>query len=238
MTSCKEILEYIELVEGNEPRACKEQHALVKMIRRIFETEDIKVDTEQLEKYTGLARYFSFKELFPWEKFLMALWDCTYTPEGQPRFDTLFCMIGRGGGKDAFIAVDALALTSPYNPVGHYDVDICANNGEQATRPVIDIVEALEGKQEQKLKKFYEHTKQRVQGRKNLGVIRGRTNNPKGRDGMRSGKIILNEVHAYQNYDNIKVFTTGLGKVECPRTGIFTSNGDVNDGPLDAYLAR
>lgn len=236
--NCKEILDYIELIEKNEPRACKEQHALVKFVRKVFDTEDLTVNSDQLEKYTGMARYFSFGELFPWEKFLMALWDCTYTKDGEPRFDTLFFMGGRGSGKDAFIAIDALALTSPYNPIDHYDVDICANNGEQATRPVIDIVEALEGKYEKKLKKYYSHTKEIVKGRQNLGVIKGRTNNPKGRDGMRSGKIVLNEVHAYQNYDNIKVFTTGLGKVDCPRTGIFTSNGDVNDGPLDDYIAR
>ena len=36
-----EILEYIEQVENNAPRACKEQHALVALIRRVFATEDI-----------------------------------------------------------------------------------------------------------------------------------------------------------------------------------------------------
>ena len=69
-------------------------------------------------------------------------------------------------------------------------------------------------------------------------MIKGRTNNPKGRDGMRSGKVVFNEVHAYENYDNIKVFITGQGKVAQPRVGIFTSNGEISDGPLDAYLDR
>lgn len=55
---------------------------------------------------------------------------------------------------------------------------------------------------------------------------------------MRSGKVIFNEVHQYENYDNIKVFTTGQGKVAQPRRGYFTSNGDISDGPLDDYLAR
>ncbi len=55
---------------------------------------------------------------------------------------------------------------------------------------------------------------------------------------MRSGKVIFNEVHQFENYDNIKVFITGQGKVAQPRVGIFTSNGDVSDGPLDDYLAR
>ena len=105
--------------------------------------------------------------------------------------------------------------------------------------PVLDLVNTLElPKNEAKLKRFYYHTKELVQGRKNRGVVKGRTNNPKGRDGMRSGMVIFNEVHQFENYNNIKVFITGQGKVAQPRVGIFTSNGEVNDGPLDDYLAR
>lgn len=234
-----EVREYIELVENGPHRVCREQKALAGLVRRVLETEDVFVDTQQLSRYMGLAKYFPFKELFPWERFIVALWDCTYKPDGLPRWKTLFCMLGRGAGKDGVIAFDSFASVSPYNPVAHYDVDICANNEEQAKRPVQDIIEALETPaNEAKLKRFYYHTKEVVQGRKNKGCIKGRTNNPKGRDGMRSGKTIFNEVHAYQNYDNIKVFITGQGKVAQPRVGIFTSNGEVNDGPLDDYLAR
>lgn len=240
--SCKipvEVQNYINLVETGMYRCCKEQHSLVAYIQKVFESEELYVDEEQLRHYMGLAKYFPFKKLFPWQEFLIALWDCTYKADGTPRWKTLFCMLGRGAGKDGTIAFDAFAAVSPYNPVGHYDVDICANNEEQAMRPVLDIIETLEMPgTETKLNKFYYHTKEVVQGRRNKGCIKGRTNNPKGRDGMRSGKTIFNEVHAYQNYDNIKVFITGQGKVAQPRVGIFTSNGEVNDGPLDDYLAR
>lgn len=240
--SCKipaEVQNYINLVETGMYRCCKEQHSLVAYIQKVFESEELYVDEEQLRHYLGLAKYFPFKKLFPWQEFLIALWDCTYKADGAPRWKTLFCMLGRGAGKDGTIAFDAFAAVSPYNPVSHYDVDICANNEEQAMRPVLDIIETLETPgTETKLNKFYYHTKEVVQGRRNKGCIKGRTNNPKGRDGMRSGKTIFNEVHAYQNYDNIKVFITGQGKVAQPRVGIFTSNGEVNDGPLDDYLAR
>lgn len=240
--SCKipaEVQNYINLVETGLYRCCKEQHSLVAYIQKVFESEELYVDEEQLRHYLGLEKYFPFKKLFPWQEFLIALWDCTYKADGAPRWKTLFCMLGRGAGKDGTIAFDAFAAVSPYNPVGRYDVDICANNEEQAMRPVLDIIETLEMPgTETKLNKFYYHTKEVVQGRRNKGCIKGRTNNPKGRDGMRSGKTIFNEVHAYQNYDNIKVFITGQGKVAQPRVGIFTSNGEVNDGPLDDYLAR
>lgn len=233
-----EILEYIELVESDSPRACPEQHALAQHIRKCFETEDLTVDLVQLEKYMGLQKYFPFK-LFPWQKFVIALWDCTYTADGMPRWDTFFGLVARGAGKDGLIAYDSACSISPYCESARYDVDICANDEEQATRPVKDLLEVLESpKWEAKLNKHYYHTKELIQGRRNKGVMKGRTNNPKGRDGMRSGKIIFNEVHQYQTYDNIKVFITGQGKVKNPRAGYFTSNGHVNDGPLDDKLAQ
>lgn len=234
-----EVLNYLEAVEADAPRACREQHALAAHIRQCFAEEDLRVDAEQLRHYLGLARYFPYKRLFPWQEFLTALWNCTYTAEGRPRWKTLLCMVGRGAGKDGYIAFDSMCSVSPYNPVGHYNVDICANNEEQAMTPVLDLVATLESPDhEKKLKRFFYHTKELVQGRENKGVIKGRTNNPKGRDGMRSGKIIFNEVHQFENYNNIKVFVTGQGKVAQPRVGIFTSNGEINDGPLDDYLAR
>lgn len=234
-----EVLRYIQAVESDNPKACKWQHALVAHVRRCFEAEDIHVDTVQLQKYLGLVKYFPFDRLFPWEEFLLALWDCTYRADGLPRWKTLFVMVGRGAGKDGFIAFDSACSISPYNPVSHYNVDICANNEDQATQPSKDLVEVLESpKWEAKLNRHYYHTKEIIQGRKNKGIMKGRTNNPKGRDGMRSGKVVFNEVHAYENYGNIKVFITGQGKVAQPRVGIFSSNGEVSDGPLDDYLAR
>lgn len=233
------VLRYIELVEADTPRACPEQHALAAYIRRVFATEDIRVDLRQMEKYLGLVKYFPYERLFPWEEFIETLWNCTYKPDGTPRWKSVLAMVGRGAGKDGLIAFDSMCMLSPYNPISHYNVDICANNEEQAVTPVKDLSEVLESpRHESKLKKHYYHTKEQVQGRKNKGIMKGRTNNPKGRDGMRSGKVIFNEAHQYTNYDNIKVFITGLGKVGHPRAGYFTSNGEISDGPLDDLLAR
>lgn len=234
------ILAYIEAVESGSPRACADQIALAALIRKSFAEDDIYVDTEQFDKYLSLVKYFPYEQLLPWEVFLIGLWDCTYWRKtGRPRWKTLFCMVGRGAGKDGFIAYDSACSISPYNPIPRYNVDICANNEEQATRPVGDLVDVLESPQwEAKLDKHYYHTKEAVRGLRNRGVMKGHTNNPSGRDGLRSGKIIFNEVHQYENYDNITVFTTGQGKVGHPRIGFFTSNGEVSEGPLDDYLER
>ena len=234
------ILNYIERVNSGEAETCNEQKLLVAYICKCFETEDIYTDNEQLEKYLGLARYFPYDQLFEWEKFCIALHLCTFwKTDDRPRWPDLFLLIGRGAGKDGFIAFEGLCLISPYNPIREYDVDICANAEEQAMRPVNDIISVMEdARYRTKMKKHFYWTKENVVGLKFHGTIKGRTNNPKSKDGMRSGIVIFNEIHQYQNYSNIKVFISGLGKKKHPRRLYATTNGDVRDGPLDELLAR
>lgn len=229
---------WVDLVQGNEHRTCEDQKLLVKHILQCFQTEDIFVNEEQLDHYLGQAKYFPYEELFLWEKFIIALHDCTYwRATGMPRWPDLFCMIGRGAGKDGVAAFESHCLISPYNPIPHYDVDICANNEDQALRPVTDVIEAYERPENiKKLRRFFYWNKESVRCLKTKSVIKGRTNNPKGKDGLRSGAVIFNEIHQYTDYKNISVFTTGLGKKPHPRRSYYTTNGDVREGPLDDIL--
>ena len=233
-----EVQEWIDIVEKETYRTCEEQKLLIKHIRKCFETEDIYIDRDQLGHYMNLAeRYVPF-DLFPWQKFVVALHDCTYWKDsGMPRWPDLFCELGRGAGKDGTIAFEALCLASPYNGIKEYDVDICANNEEQAIRPVQDLTGWFEEPAViKKLKRFFHWTKERVVCTKTRSMIKGRTNSPKGKDGLRSGIVIFNEIHQYENYDNINVFTTGLGKKKHPRRSYYSTNGDVREGPLDDLL--
>lgn len=241
MTNCKiskHIQEWIDIVENETYAVCEEQKLLIAHVKECFANEDIYTDEEQLEKYIDLAKYFPFERVFPWQKFVIGLHDCTYWREnGMPRWPDLFCEIGRGAGKDGTIAWESTCLTSPYNAIREYDVDICANNEEQAMRPVNDIINAFEAPEHvKKLKKFYRWTKEKVTSLKTGSVIQGKTNNPKGKDGLRSGIVIFNEIHQYEDYKNINVFTTGLGKKKHPRRSYYTTNGDVREGPLDDLL--
>ena len=234
------VLAYLELIESGKLPACKDQIKLAEYIRRRFELDDIYTDDELLEKYLGLSKYFPYERLFEWEAFCIALHLCTFWREsGEPRWPDLFLLIGRGAGKDGFIAFEAFCVTSPYSGLPKYDVDICANAEEQAMRPMRDVIEVLENTQNRiKLKKFFYWTKEVVTGLKSMGSIRGRTNNPKSKDGMRSGMVVFNEIHQYQNFNLIKVFATGLGKKKHPRRLYATTNGDVREGPLDELLAQ
>lgn len=239
MTNCDPRIEaYMEAVETGKVEASKDVKALMKHVRKCFETEDIYVDQQQLTDYLGLARYFPYDEVFPWQQFVIGLHDCTYWREnGRPRWPDLFCLIGRGAGKDGTIALESTALASEYNGIREYDVDICANNEDQALRPVQDIVGAFEQpKWLKKLQRFFKWTREKVVCKGTRSTIKGHTNNPGGKDGLRSGMVVLNEIHQYQDYKNINVFTTGLGKKKHPRRSYYTTQGDVREGPLDDLL--
>lgn len=122
---------FIDLVESGQLRTSKEVKAVVAYVRKCFDTEDIYVDEDRAAHYIGLAKYFPYERIFPWQEFVITLhcavfWEKT----GEPRWPDLFCMIGRGAGKDGTIALEAVALASPYNGIHGYDVDVCANNEE------------------------------------------------------------------------------------------------------------
>ena len=113
-----EIWGWIRIVKEGEYATCKDQKLLVdRVVLPAFEEEDIHVDMDQLAKYMHLCETYIPFELFPWQKFVIALHDCTYKADGTPRWPDLFCMLGRGAGKDGTIAVESFCLTSPYNGI-------------------------------------------------------------------------------------------------------------------------
>lgn len=236
MIGCKEIDFYITGVENGTIIASEDVKKQCKLVRKAFEEESIYVDREQLEGYIKIG-HLIFETIFPWEEFLTACILCTYTKENKPRWFWFLGMLGRGAGKDGLFCWWGLCLVSKYNKIPKYDVDICANNEEQATRPVLDAVDFLETpKYFEKNKTSFKWNKEEIKGLTNKGRIKGHTNSPKGKDGLRTGCLMMNEVHQYSDYGQIRVFTTGLGKVSSPRRVSLTSNGDVREGVLDDYL--
>ena len=225
------IQEYIDIVESGEYRVCIPQLLLMKLVRKTFENESIYVDEEQLEKYLGLQKYFPY-ELFPWEKFVFALHNCTYSAPGILRWPDLVLLLGRGAGKNGYIAFEDFALLTPINGIQNYDIDICATSEEQAKRSFDDIYNILES-HKAKMKKHFRWNKTEIRNLKTNSVLRYRTSNAKTKDGGRPGKIDFDEYHAYENYKLINVFKTGFGKIAMPRPTIATTDGDVRDGPLD-----
>lgn len=236
MIGCKEIDDYITSVENGTEIVGDRVKKLCNLVKKAFANESIYVDREQLSGYIKIG-HLMFEELYPWELFCTACELCTYTKENKPRWHWSLNVVSRGAGKDGMIAWWSLCLTSKYNKIERYDVDICANNEEQATRPVKDITDFLERPEYyERNKKSYHWTIEEVKGLVNKGRVKGHTNSPKGKDGLRSGCVICNELHQFADYGQIKVFFTGLGKKPCPRRISFTTNGELRMGVLDDYL--
>ena len=86
------IQEYIDLVKSDKYRTCKEQKQLIEYVENCFKNESIYVDEQQLEDYLSFQKYFDF-ELFPWEKFVFALHNCTYISPGILRWPDLLIIV-------------------------------------------------------------------------------------------------------------------------------------------------
>ena len=231
------IEQYLELVETESlHKVCKEQKQLAEMIRRIFETEsdDIYIDEERVEKYLSYQKYFDF-DLFPWEKFLLVLTLCTfYKDTNIPRFDTLFCLIGRGSGKNAFISFLSFCLTTPTNNIQNYDIYIVANSEEQAKTSFNDVYNVLDKPElKDKMKKNFKWNRVEIRNKKTNSVIKYKTSNAKSQDGLRPGAVVFDEVHQYENWKLIDVQKTGLGKIDCPRQFYITTDGHVREAVID-----
>lgn len=234
-----EIKEYILAVENGTINACSEQKKLARYVREIFEKESLRVDYDKIRKYLSFQQYFEW-DLLPWEKFALISLLCVFDKaNGLPRWSELFVLCGRGAGKNGFLAYLAFCMLSPANDIPYYFVDICANSEEQAKTSFDDLYNILETPEHsKKLKNFFRWTKEEIVCTKTRSKLKFRTNNPKGKDGLRSGAVFFDEIHAYQNWDNINVFTTGLGKKPHPRKVYVTTNGEVRDGPLDQFIDK
>lgn len=234
---CPQITNYLRLVETGKYNACEYQLKFVKYVRRVFAEEELFIDTDRIDKYQRYLKYFPFEQLFPWEWCLFVLFTCVFTPDGLPRWSDLVCFVGRGAGKNGFIAFIAFCLVTIVNGIRNYDVDICANSEEQAKRSFFDIYEILE-EGRAKFKKGFSWNRTEIRNTSTASTVKYRTNSPKSKDGMRSGIVVFDEVHAYTNWKNITVFTTGQGKCAHPRRLFSSSNGDVRDGVYDVLVEK
>lgn len=234
----KAIQTYIDIVENEEIRTCQEQKLLVEMVKKVFAEEELRVDEIKIEKYLSYQKYFPF-ELFPWEIFVFVLHNCVFRKDGNPRWSDLFILMGRGGGKNGYLSFEDFCLITETNGIAYYDIDICANSEDQAKTSFEEIYNILENpKWRKKLEKHFRWTRTEIQNIKTKSKIKYRTNNPKGKDGLRSGKVDFDEPHAYENWENINVFTTGLGKKPHPRRTYVSTNGDIREGPLDQLIDK
>ena len=197
---------------------------------------DVFIDTKKIDKAVELMeRYFEIS-LFDWELFVTACIHCFYKSDDTVVFSTIFIMEGRGNGKNGFISPIAWYLTTHYHGIKGYNIDIVANAEDQAKTSFEDIYNVLE-RTWAKSKKFFYKSLVKIVNLITKSYIKFNTSNAKTKDSKRTGCLIFDEVHAYEDYEQIKVFTSGFGKRKHSRAFYITTNGNVREGVLDDMLA-
>jgi phage terminase large subunit-like protein len=226
---------YMDNIRSGKIPASKELKQAMDYIEYKLDNPDVFIDIEKIDKAVELIeRYFEFK-LLNWELFILALIHCYYKATDMVVFDEFLIVMGRGNGKNGFISPLIWYLTTHYHGVKGYNVDIVANNEEQAKTSFEDVYNVLENTWK-KSKKFFYKTKQKITNLKTNSYIKYNTSNSKTKDGKRTACLVFDEIHEYENYDTINVFTRGFGKRKHSRTFKITTNGYVRGGVLDEEL--
>lgn len=214
----------------------KELKQAMDYIETKLNNPDVFIDSAAIEKGVELMeRYFEFK-LLDWELFVFALIHCFYKSNDTVVFDEFLIVMGRGNGKNGFISPVAWYLTTQYHGVKAYNVDIIANSEDQAGTSFGDVYEMLERTWE-KSKKFFYKSKEKIVNLKTNSYIKFNTSNARTKDGKRTACLIFDEIHEYEKYTVISVFTSGFGKKKHSRTFYITTNGYIRQGVLDDKLA-
>ena len=226
---------YMDAIQGGTIPASKDVLRAMDYVAGKLDNPDVIINAGMIDKAVELIeRYFEIK-LLDWELFLLALVHCYYKSTDTVVFDEYLIMMGRGNGKNGFISAITWYLTTQYHGINGYNVDIIANSEDQAKTSYGDVYEMLE-RTWAKSKKFFYKSKQIIMNLITKSYIKFNTSNAKTKDGKRSACLIFDEIHEYENYDTIKVFTSGFGKKKHSRVFYITTQGYVRGGVLDDQL--
>lgn len=233
MICCKEINDYIDYYENNKKYFNRERILLMEnIVKPTIERDDVFFDEET---FYNCIRYVekNFYPLFPYQKFIYAF--VFMYEDDFPVFRTFFIMMGRGNGKDGFIAPLLSFFLTPYYGVENYNIDIVATS-ENQSKDTFDVVWNLFDSNKTKYKKTFRWNKEEIVGIKTKSKLKYNTSNAKTKDGKKDGCIVFNEEHGYEDDKQMNVFTSGAGKVRHFRIFIITTNGYIREGPLDEDL--
>lgn len=226
---------YMDRIRSGEIPASQELTQAMDYIESKLDKPDVVIDANKIASAVDvIERYFDF-ELLDWELFVIALVHCYYKSNDTVVFDEILIEMGRGNGKNGFISALVFYLVSDKHNIKGYNVDIVANNEEQAKTSYDDIYEVLEDRWS-KLKKFFYKTKEVIINVRTKSYIKYNTSNARTKDGKRTACLVFDEIHGYEDWEQIKVFTSGFGKRKHSRAFYITTNGYVRGGVLDEQL--
>lgn len=231
MIKCKEIDEYLEYVKQNPKWINKDRKLLIKnIVNPTLKRNDVFFDEEMYQNCLKYCEKYYYP-LFLYQKFIYAF--AFMFKDDIPLFGKFFVMMGRGNGKDGFIVPLANFFQTPLHGIKNYHVEIVANS-EQQVKDTFKV--AYDAMDIPGMKGKFRVTRELITNNATRSELKYNTSNASTKDGKRPGCLIFNEIHAYENYEQINVFESALGKVRHPRIFTITTNGYVREGPLDEQL--
>jgi phage terminase large subunit-like protein len=233
MIRIKEINEYVDYVDKNPTKTNHLIKLLIKnIVTPVLINESVYFDEIKYYKCLKYCQH-NYYPLFPYQKFIYAFFFMRYEETNLLVFPYFLIEMGRGNGKDGFIAPLANFFQTPLYGVKNYHIDIVANNEDQAKDTFLVVHDVMD---QDKFKNKFKVTLEEITNLQTKARLRFNTSNAKTKDGKKIGMIIFNEYHAYESSEQVSVFESGLGKIKDPRKVIITTNGSVREGPLDELL--
>ena len=233
---CKEIDDYIEYARKHPKWINKDRKLLINnIVKPLLKRKDVYFDEEMFHLCIKFCEA-NYYPLLPFQKFIYAM-VFFYTDETKrfAYFRKHVILEGRGNGKDGFIVPLANFLMTPIYGVKKYNVEIVANAEEQS-RDTFNVCWDMLESHKSKFKGKFSWTKELITNNATESFMRFNTSAAGTKDGKKCGLLIMNELHGYQDYSQINVFESALGKIQAPREFIITTQGYVRDGPLDDQL--
>lgn len=229
----KYIDRWFEIVENEEIKTCEEQKQMVAWLKKKLNTENIIIKDEEIEKAIVTKEKWFQYPLLDWEKFLDACEYGLYYEDGSLVFNEFFIMGGRGFGKNGYISTEIFYQTTKQHGIKNYDIDVIATSETQAKTSFLDVHELID--ETPKLKRAFDITLEEIKNKTTKSTINYNTSNSKTKDGRRPGHVFFDEIHAFADYSNIKVHTSGGGKKKNWRVTYITTDGDIRGGVIDDY---
>ncbi|MBT2718337.1 terminase TerL endonuclease subunit [Bacillus sp. ISL-57] len=236
MISNKYVTEYIELYESGKIQLNKERIMLLEYLQEhILIRDDLYFDEKLIEDFVKFAEKWYFP-LQPFQKFIAAFVFLFYKEDNSVFYEQFLIMMARGGGKNGLISALSHFFISPLHGIPKYNISIVANSELQAKtsfKEIYDVIDANEV-----LDDLFYKTKVEITGNDTKSVLQYHTSNADSKDGLRDGCVIYDEIHRYENFDVVNVFSSGLGKVDNPREFFIGTDGYVREGFLDKTKER
>jgi phage terminase large subunit-like protein len=234
MITCKEIDDYLQYVKDHPKWINSDRKKLIKnIVKPTLKRKDVIFDEKTFKNCIAYCEK-NYYPLFPYEKFELAFFFMYHKDDGEPIFRKIVNLEGRGNGKDGFAAPVCNFFQTPLYGVKNYNIEMVANSEQQIKDTFKIPYDMLSGNV--KFRGKFRVTKEEIENYETSSVLRYNASGSKTKDGKRPGLVFFNEYHAYENYDQINVYESGLGKVKHNRIWIITTNGYVREGPLDDLL--